>query len=157
MKNVSARVASALLALSLASVAMAQDAAAPLATVQSVSGNVLISTADGFQPLTADMPLKAGDRLMIVEGGSVTLTYQGGCTDVVNTASVYTVPVATPCGAVASNAAEGAAPPASSASTGGGLGGAVISKDGLIGIGVLAGIVGVVAALSDGSGDPISP
>jgi hypothetical protein len=153
MTNALPRVASALLAACIANVAMAQDAAAPLATVKSVNGNVLVSTADGYQPLTADMPLKAGDRLMVLEGGEVSLTYQGGCVDVVNTASVYTVPGVAPCEAVASTASTTAA-------TGGSFsGGRFISSDGLIGIAILAGAAAAGMAL-DGPNDdevPVSP
>lgn len=161
MKNALPRVASALLAACIANVAMAQDAAAPLATVKSVNGNVLVSTADGYQPLTADMPLKAGDRLMVLEGGEVALTYQGGCVDVVNTASVYTVPGVAPCEAVASTTSEAATPPASTtAATGGSFsGGRFISSDGLIGIAILAGAAAAGMAL-DGPNDdevPVSP
>lgn len=158
MKNVIARVASALLASSLASVAMAQDAAAPLATVQSVSGNVLISTADGYTPLTADTLIKPGDRITILEGGQVSLAYQGGCVDVVNTASIYTVPVTSPCAAVASTPAEGAAAPTGAAASGGGGGmGAWGSKEALIGVGILAGAAAVGVALDNDDEQPVSP
>jgi hypothetical protein len=69
MKNAFARVASALFAASIASVAMARDAAAPLATVKSITGNLLVSTPEGCKPITADIPLKTGDHPMILEGG----------------------------------------------------------------------------------------
>ena len=160
MKNVFARVASALLATGLASVAMAQDAAAPLATVQSVSGNVLVSTADGYQPVTANMPLKAGDRLMVLEGGAVSLTYQGGCIDVVNTTSVYTVPVASPCANAAVAAAEAPADAAGSTGATGSTGGAGYTPTaGVIGAGILVAAAAVGVALDDSDDDPapVSP
>jgi hypothetical protein len=156
MKNAFARVASALLVTSIASVAMAQDAAAPLATVKPITGNVLVSTPDGYKPVTADMPLKAGDRLMVLEGGEVTLAYSGGCDDVVNTTSIYTVPVASPCPAVAAAAAGATTPTSTAASTGGGIGG-VTTKDALIGAGILVGAAAVGVALDNDDEKPVSP
>lgn len=156
MKKFLPRMATAFLASCLASVAFAQDAPAPLATVKSVTGNVLVTTADGYQPLTVDTVLKAGDRMTVLDGSAVTLTYQGGCVDVVNTASIYTVPVTSPCSAVAGSTGEGASAPTGRT---GGSTGDFTPSDGLIGVGILAGATAVVWALGEMNDDeaPVSP
>lgn len=70
--------------------------AAKAAVVSSQSGNVLISTGDGFVPLAGPVELQAGGQVMVQPGGLATITYAGNCTVRVGS-GVWLVQPAPPC------------------------------------------------------------
>ncbi|MGY1529593.1 hypothetical protein [Luteimonas sp. A649] len=55
------------------------------------SGSVLVSTGGEFTQAAPGQVLAAGDRVLVSEGSSATLSYSGGCQKALATAGVYTV------------------------------------------------------------------
>jgi hypothetical protein len=50
------------------------------AKISRISGNVLVSQNETYQTAREGMLLNAGDRLMVMDGGEMMLTYSDGCT-----------------------------------------------------------------------------
>lgn len=53
---------------------------ASAATVSNKGGIVLVSKGEGFVPLTGDVELAPGSRVMVKAEGLATITYASGCT-----------------------------------------------------------------------------
>ena len=113
-------------------------AAEPNATLNNVNGNVSVNQGKEFVPAQADMRLKPGDRIMVPEKGSATITFDDACRLDLGEGKIVTVPAKSVCaGAVV--AQQGVGP-------GAGGGGAAIGDEGH-GNGGVAIMVGVVAAI----------
>ena len=122
-----------------------------VATVETTNGKVLLNRAAAYDPAVKDQRLLPGDRLVVLEGGAVTVRFDGGCQKTVDTASVYTVPALPPCGAAASERGM-RAPAGTTAATGGA--GTEYLKWGVVALGVATPLI--LLGSSD-SGKPISP
>jgi hypothetical protein len=89
------------LALSLAS-ALALSAvspafaAAPVATLDLVTGKVMVSHGEGFATADAGLSLKPGDRVMVGEDAQANIAF-GACAVTVAAQSLFVVPEKAPC------------------------------------------------------------
>ena len=148
----------ALLTAASASAQQATTAPAPastseVATVKSTNGKVLLNRATAYDPAAKDQRLVEGDRLVVLEGGAITVRFDDGCDKIIDKPSVYTVPSASPCGLAATDRGmrapvqqSGAAAPAAGSSE--------YLKWGVVALGVATPIL--LLSSSD-SGKPISP
>lgn len=151
-------VAVALLTAASASAQQATPAPAPastseVATVKSTNGRVLLNRATAYDPAAKDQRLVVGDRLVVLEGGAITVRFDDGCDQIIDDPTVYTVPSASPCGLAATDRGMrapaqggGAAAPAAGSSE--------YLKWGVVALGVATPIL--LLSSSD-SGKPISP
>ena len=125
--------------------ALLSSSIAQAATLGIANGQLLVDNGAGFQPASAGMTLKPGDRVMAKADGKGSIVYEGCAVDVV-AGSVVTVQQATPCVTTGSTAA-----PAAAAAGG-------ISTGGLIlGGAVIAGGIAAAAAAGGKSSSPSSP
>lgn len=75
----------------------------PVATLGQAQGTVLVSQGDQFVTATDGQALQAGDRVLVMEGGSVQLSFSDGCALPLAAGSMLDVPALSPCaGGVAS-------------------------------------------------------
>ena len=132
-----------------------QAAAAPVtapasgsevATVKSTNGRVLLNRATAYDPAAKDQRLVKGDRLVVLEGGAITVRFDDGCEQTIDDPSIYTVPSTPPCGVAATDRGMVAAAPAAGSSE--------YLKWGVIALGVATPLI--LLSNSD-SGRPISP
>ena len=72
-------------------VAAAGVSSASDAVLTSVSGTALLNQGDAFVTPEPQAQLHAGDRLMVMEGGSAEVTYADGCTHTVVDSEVLTI------------------------------------------------------------------
>lgn len=86
----STRLIPAIAALALAAAAaQAQDA--PRIELGIEGGSVLVSTGGEFAQASGGQDVAPGDRILVSEGASASLTYANGCQKSLSTAGVYTV------------------------------------------------------------------
>lgn len=86
--------------LLLSTAAFAADGTATLGNQQ---GTVLVNQGEEFVTATEAQALKAGDRVMVMEGGSAEITFADGCVLPLAPGSMAVVPAASTCaGTVAS-------------------------------------------------------
>ena len=78
--------------LAFALAATSATAAEPNATLSNVSGNVSVNQGKEFAPAQADMRLKPGDRVMISDKGSATITFDDACRLDLGESKIITVP-----------------------------------------------------------------
>jgi hypothetical protein len=83
-------------ALATASVA-ANPAAGPNATLSGVTGKVSVNQGKEFVPAQSQMRLKPGDRVMIAEQGSATITFDDSCRMNLGESKVVTIPAKSTC------------------------------------------------------------
>jgi hypothetical protein len=83
-------------ALSTAAVA-ANPAAGPNATLTGVTGKVSVNQGREFVPAQSEMRLKPGDRIMIADSGSATITFDDSCRMDLGESKVVTVPAKSTC------------------------------------------------------------
>lgn len=77
-------------------------AADPAATLTAQQGTVLVNQGDEFITATEAQALQAGDRVMVMEGGSAEITFTDGCVLPLVSGSLVDVPEISTCaGAVA--------------------------------------------------------
>ena len=89
----------AILAALFAAPAFAADSVATLSAQQ---GTVLVNQGDEFVTATESQALLAGDRVMVMEGGSAEITFADGCVLPLTSGSLVDVPEISTCaGAVA--------------------------------------------------------
>jgi len=130
-----------------------------VAHVTSVNGRVMVNRAAGYMPAKAGQALQPGDRVVVLEGGSVQYVYDDGCVRKIESTSLATVEdikVPAPCAAaepqVAAAPASTApvAPVSPSAGTGGAVeGGATGSSSrGWYAVGAALAIAAPVVALA---------
>jgi hypothetical protein len=89
------------LALSLAgaltfSAVTAAFAASPVATLDLVTGKVMVSQGEGFAVADAGLSLQPGDRIMVGEGAQADIAF-GACAVTVAAQSLFVVPEKAPC------------------------------------------------------------
>ncbi|MEO1543572.1 MAG: hypothetical protein AAFR75_06085 [Pseudomonadota bacterium] len=141
---------------------------AQAASVKPVKGHVLIDVGAGFEPLTTELAVLPGTRVMVSQTGVAQIDYGAGCTVAVIPGSVPTVSDSSPCqaeslemkeGRKVSQTGETAAkaatdtPPFAASSSFVPAAGALAFGAGVIGVGT-----GVVFALSGGRDPaPASP
>lgn len=81
-----------------AAAASASDDAAPsLAQLTGLSGNVLVEQGDAIAPAEAGMELTALDRVLVLEQGKATLSFDNGCLDEVTGPAMRTITAAGTC------------------------------------------------------------
>lgn len=136
-----------------------QAAAAPatagtseVATVKSTNGKVLLNRATAYDPAAKDQRLVKGDRLVVLEGGAITLRFDDGCEQTIDSATIYTVPATPPCGVAATD--RGVRAPVQTTAAAGQAASGEYLRWGLIGLGV---ITPLLLLSSSDSGRPISP
>lgn len=122
-----------------------------VATVKSTNGKVLLNRATAYDPAAKDQRLVKGDRLVVLEGGAITVRFDDGCEQTIDNASIYTVPATPPCGVAATERGM-RAPVQPTAATG--TAGTGYLKWGVIALGVATPLI--LLSSSD-SGRPISP
>ena len=137
--------------LSAASASAEQATTAEVATVKSTNGKVLLNRATAYDPAAKDQRLVNGDRLVVLEGGAITVRFDDGCEQTIDDASIYTVPATPPCGVAATDRGM-RAPVQTTAATG--TAGSEYVKWGVIALGVATPLI--LLSSSD-SGRPISP
>ena len=77
-------------------------AADSVATLSAQQGTVLVNQGDEFVTATESQALLAGDRVMVMEGGSAEITFADGCVLPLTSGSLVDVPEISTCaGAVA--------------------------------------------------------
>ncbi|MBS7539995.1 hypothetical protein [Ancylobacter lacus] len=87
-------VRTSLIAAALVVAGVAQASAG--ASLVDVNGPVLVNTGNGFQQASATS-LKAGDRVLVRNGGKAVLSYEDGCRVDLNVGTAVTVANASPC------------------------------------------------------------
>lgn len=137
--------------LSAASASAQQATTAEVATVKSTNGKVLLNRATAYDPAAKDQRLVNGDRLVVLEGGAITVRFDDGCEQTIDDASIYTVPATPPCGVAATDRGM-RAPVQTTAATG--TAGSEYVKWGVVALGVATPLI--LLSNSD-SGRPISP
>ncbi len=137
----------AVAAVSVFGVSQASNAA----TVNSIQGEVLVNSGDGFKPLAnAPGDLKAGSQVMVRPGGSAVITYASNCSVRVPS-GVWAVQASAPCSAgndvidFSTRMNQEVPPPADDA-TGLVVGGLVVAAG-----------VGAAIILTQGNDNPSSP
>lgn len=94
------RLTAALAATLLAGSTFAAD---PVATLTTQEGTVLVNQGEEFTTAAEGQALQAGDRVMLMEGASATLTFADGCALPLEAGSLLEVPAVSTCaGTVAS-------------------------------------------------------
>ena len=94
------RITAAIAATLLASSAFAAE---PVATLTAQEGTVLVNQGEEFATAAEGQALQAGDRVMLMEGASATVTFADGCALPLAAGSLLEVPAVSTCaGAVAS-------------------------------------------------------
>ena len=84
----------------VAAPAFAADSAATLSAQQ---GTVLVNQGDEFVTATESQGLLAGDRVMVMEGGSAELTFTDGCVLPLEAGSMLEVPALSTCAGTVAN------------------------------------------------------
>ena len=134
--------------------AASANAAEPNATLNNVNGTVSVNQGKEFVPAQADMRLKPGDRIMVADKGSATITFDDACRLDLGESKMVTVPAKSACaGAVI--AQQGVGP-------GQGGGGAAIGDDDdhdNTGVWIMVGVVAAIDiwALSEDEEQTTSP
>ncbi len=64
------------------------------AVLTQIHGNVLVDTGQGFVPVSEDVGLKLGDRVMVAKGAEAVLSYGANCTLPLQSPSMTTVEAA---------------------------------------------------------------
>ena len=81
----------------------AEPAVEPAATLSAQQGTVLVNQGDEFVTATDAQVLLAGDRVMVMEGGSAELTFVDGCVFPLAAGSLLDVPAVSPCAGTVAN------------------------------------------------------
>lgn len=90
------------LALSLSAASLAH-AAEPVASLVDPQGTVMVNAGEEFVTAAESQALLAGQRVMVMEGGSASLAFVDGCVIPLEAGSMTVVPEQSPCaGGVAS-------------------------------------------------------
>lgn len=132
-------------------------AVTPAAQLKQIRGSVLINTGETYKTANEGTHLFAGDRLMVMEGGSTVLVYRDGCVAEFKENQVITVKAASTCAGGAADVNPRrplyAEPLGGSASHDGTSAGAAASdRTGAFVIGGIA-LAGLGAALGSSSSD----
>jgi hypothetical protein len=85
------------IAFALATATVAANAAGPNATLSGVTGKVSVNQGREFVPAQSEMRLKPGDRVMIADNASATITFDDACKMNLGASKVVTVPAKSTC------------------------------------------------------------
>jgi hypothetical protein len=137
-----------------AATAVANPAAAPNATLTGVTGQVSVNQGKEFAPAQSDMRLKPGDRIMIADKGSASITFDDACRMDLGESKVVTVPAKSTC--------AGAALSQQGIVQGAGGGGAAVGDDedhDNTGVWIMVGVVAAIDlwAIHEGDDETASP
>jgi hypothetical protein len=132
--------------------ATAPASTSEVATVKSTNGRVLLNRATTYDPAAKDQRLVVGDRLVVLEGGAITVRFDDGCDKIIDDPSIYTVPSASPCGLAATD--RGMRAPVQGGTAAPAAGSSQYLKWGIVGLGV---VTPLLLLGSSDSGKPISP
>lgn len=92
------RIAAGVLASFLATTAFAAEEAAPVsATITGQEGTVLVNQGEQFVTASDAQALIAGNRVMVMEGGSAEITFADGCVLPLASGSLLEVPAVSTC------------------------------------------------------------
>lgn len=72
-------------------------AAEPVATLVQQEGTVLVNQGEEFVTAIPDQALKAGDRVMLMEGATAELSFTDGCALPLVAGSLLEIPAVSPC------------------------------------------------------------
>ncbi|MBW8366840.1 MAG: hypothetical protein K0M70_03150 [Arenimonas sp.] len=86
-----------LLSAMFAAPAFAAETAEHAATLSAQQGTVLVNQGDEFITAAEAQPLMAGDRVMVMEGGSAEITFTDGCVLPLASGSLLDVPALSTC------------------------------------------------------------
>ena len=78
-------------------------AADSVATLNGQQGTVLVNQGEEFVTATEAQALVAGDRVMVMEGGSAVVTFADGCALALEAGSLLEVPAHSTCGGAVAN------------------------------------------------------
>ena len=84
-------------ALSAATIACLAFSSAQAATLEGVQGEVMVNRGGGYRFVSGTVELKPGDMVIANSGGSAQLSYNGGCTVLLEAGAVITVAEQPPC------------------------------------------------------------
>jgi len=73
------------------------SSAAQAATVQPVSGQVMINQGQGYQTIKNPIKVKPGDRVIVNPGGFAKVNYSDGCNIPIQPGAVATIGAKSPC------------------------------------------------------------
>jgi len=68
------------------------------ATLTNIKGNVLVSQGENYKSARDGLKVSTGNRLMVMEGASVTLSYLDGCVDKFKGAKILQIAENSSCG-----------------------------------------------------------
>lgn len=94
------RIATLVAASLLTTSAFAADS---VATLNGQQGTVLVNQGEEFVTAAEAQALVAGDRVMVMEGGSAVVTFADGCVLALEAGSLLEVPAASTCGGAVAN------------------------------------------------------
>jgi hypothetical protein len=123
-----------------------------VATLSQVTGVTLVNQGAEYVTATAGMPLREGDRLMVLDGGAATVKFTDGCLHNLADNTILTIGKANSCSS-GTLAATQVGPIVAQAVPAGGLG---LVGTGIIAAGVVAGVV-LVGSVSDTGSDERAP
>jgi hypothetical protein len=137
-----------------ATTAVANPTSGPNATLTGVNGKVSVNQGKEFVPALSEMRLKPGDRIMIADKGSATITFDDSCRMDLGASRVVTIPAKSTC-AGAQLSQQGVV-------QGAGGGGAAIGDEGEhdnTGVWIMVGVVAAIDlwAISEGDDETASP
>ena len=115
-------------------------------------GRVLLNRATAYDPAVKDQRLVKGDRLVVLEGGAITVRFDDGCEQTIDDPSIYTVPSTPPCGVAATD--RGMRAPVQGGAAAPAAGSSEYLKWGVVGLAV---VTPLILLSSSSSGRPISP
>jgi len=136
------RKTAAVVAIGLMCVAGQASAAASIASVEAGKSSVMVNQGGAFAPVTSSTALKAGDRVVAMNGAT-SVSYADGCVVSVAPQAMVTIGEKSPCSASLVQGSQNA-----SFFELGGFGGAAL----IFGIGLLA-----IALAYDNDDEPVSP
>jgi hypothetical protein len=87
----SAIVVSSIVIIATLPAAAAAQQPQPVAMLTQIRGDVLVDTGEGFVPVSEDVSLALGDRVMVTDAGQAVLSYGGDCSFPLQSPSMTTV------------------------------------------------------------------
>jgi hypothetical protein len=114
------------------------------ATLSGISGSVLVNKGKGFVPAAGTVNLKAGDKVLVGEGGFASVAY-GKCSVSLDKPTVHAVKKVAPCNELVISPVADLDPPVAGGVGGGLLGGA------FAGVPAAVLVVGGVATIAGGA------
>jgi len=125
-----------------------------VATISKTNGKAMLNRASVYEVAKKDQRLQVGDRVVVLDGGVISVQFDGGCTQTIDTAQVYTVPATPPCAPGAAERGARSPAPATGSAAAQTAASSEYLKWGLVAVGIATPLL----LLSNSSqGSPISP